>query len=82
MDILGKLCLRLVDNSSNVRLHAAGAVRNMSSTKYPLIAKRMVDIGMISTMISLVVETLSSSSLNETSLNYIEQLITAISNLW
>jgi hypothetical protein len=80
-DLLGKLCLRLVDGSHTVRLHAAGAVRNMTSSKFPVIAKRMVDAGIVSTMIALVVETLAAP-LNESSASYAEQLVTAISNLW
>jgi hypothetical protein len=80
-DLLGKLCLRLVDGSHTVRLHAAGAVRNMTSSKFPVIAKRMVDAGIVSTLIALVSETLAGP-LNESSASYAEQLVTAISNLW
>jgi tRNA A37 threonylcarbamoyladenosine synthetase subunit TsaC/SUA5/YrdC len=79
-DLLGKLCMRLVDSSHTVRLHAAGAVRNMTSSKFPVIAQRMIDAGIISTMITLVNECIATPSVAASS--YAEQLVTAISNLW
>jgi hypothetical protein len=53
----------------------------MTSSKFPVIAKRMVDAGIVSTLIALVSETLAGP-LNESSASYAEQLVTAISNLW
>lgn len=80
-DLLGKLCMRLVDSSPTVRLHAAGAVRNMTSSKFPVIAQRMIDAGIIATMITLVTETITTPP-SSSGDSYAEQLVTAISNLW
>mmetsp|Transcript_15322 Transcript_15322/g.23072 ORF Transcript_15322/g.23072 Transcript_15322/m.23072 type:complete len:746 (-) Transcript_15322:81-2318(-) len=80
MEILGKLCIRLIDNVPIVRLHAAGAVRNMASCRTTTVSRRMVDAGIMGTLMSLVNEHICVP-ITDTSAPYLEQLVAAISNL-
>lgn len=78
-DILRKLSLRLVDHNATVRVHAAGAVRNIAASGNITSVTRLCDVGVMGSVVTLVTRELQVISDNNSLL--VEQLLEAICNL-
>eukprot|EP01041_Mallomonas_annulata_P011668 gene11668-24438_t len=82
-DILSKLNLRLVDHNTSVRFHAAGALRNIAANCQEGPVKRILDLGLASTAVTLVIQEIHTinNATNTSNLPLIERLVEAICNI-
>jgi outer membrane murein-binding lipoprotein Lpp len=79
--ILNKLSMRLVDASEKVRVQGASALKNLSECKDPTIIKRIINLGIVRSAVTLCVETLTGGKLTQPdSVSFAESLLHTLAN--
>jgi hypothetical protein len=77
-NILSKIQMRLVDSSDEVRFRAAFAIKALSETEHIEIHKRLYNIGLFKSAISLSIEKNSLAIHNG---DYVSELLTIVTNI-
>jgi hypothetical protein len=80
-NILSKLSMRLVDTSDKVRVEGASALKNLSECKDSSIIKKLINLGVVRSAVTLCVEALTGGALsNPETVCFAENLLHTLAN--
>lgn len=80
--LLRALNVRLMDSNDTVRLHAAGAVRNLAASKLVEVCERVQQAGLLTTMFNILQQRCAGGELAAEFVEFVEQLLGAVTSLW